>query len=227
MKIDFNLNMFVSLLPLLLVAVILIGSVMIYLYKKAKRKNFLPVEKEEIVETNTALVQEDQQQPQESTQPVIVTEPITSPVQITPHNEARFLFEQFINHHMEQSGFSKTDSNAECAEGISCFSIDGDVERAEMGVISIWKQGFIKGRIEWAKSHQLVNYRRFQNDQCVPLYLAVGVGGSPSDPEKLSLIPLNGIRSNVLLERQVQAHLLNNQLLSGHDAITTAPTIQP
>jgi hypothetical protein len=53
-----------------------------------------------------------------------------------------------------------------------------------------WRSNFINGTIEWAKQHQIVNYKEYERIARVPVYVAIGVGGSPGAPAFLFFIPL-------------------------------------
>lgn len=69
-----------------------------------------------------------------------------------------------------------------------------------------WRADFFKGRIEWAKGYQLSNYRRYERERGVPVFVIVGVGGQPNDPAAVYIVPLPHIRSNVLTERDLQKY---------------------
>ncbi|MEJ7912148.1 MAG: hypothetical protein WKF70_03260 [Chitinophagaceae bacterium] len=54
-----------------------------------------------------------------------------------------------------------------------------------------WKKGFINGKIHWAEPHQLKNYLQFQKQWNTTLFVAIGIGGEPSNPSLLFVTPLN------------------------------------
>lgn len=56
-----------------------------------------------------------------------------------------------------------------------------------------WKQNFINGKIEWASDDKICSYRIFQDRVRIPVFIAIGIGGEPDNPEKLFLTPLNSI----------------------------------
>ena len=56
-----------------------------------------------------------------------------------------------------------------------------------------WRQEFIDGGVYWAERYQISNYLDYQNKNGVPVLIAVGVGGAPSNPEKLFVTPLDHI----------------------------------
>jgi hypothetical protein len=56
-----------------------------------------------------------------------------------------------------------------------------------------WRKEFKDGRIHWASGYQIGNYEGFQNQNRIPVLVAIGIGGEPSNPEKLFVTPLDHI----------------------------------
>lgn len=56
-----------------------------------------------------------------------------------------------------------------------------------------WREEFKEGKIKWANDSQICTYRMFQDRVRIPVFIAIGVGGEPSNPEKLFVTPLNNI----------------------------------
>jgi len=56
-----------------------------------------------------------------------------------------------------------------------------------------WRKEFIAGKINWATNHQISSYEAFQNQNRIPVFIAIGIGGLPSNPEKLFVTPLYNI----------------------------------
>lgn len=92
---------------------------------------------------------------------------------------------------------------------------------AKFAVECKWRQEFIKGRIEWAKSYQMVNYRDYERKNRIDVFVIIGVGGTPENPESVYIVPLKDIRSNVLTEAQLKQYYRYRQgnfyLNVGHD----------
>ena len=63
-----------------------------------------------------------------------------------------------------------------------------------------WREKFRNGIITWAKSSQICNYQIFQDQVRIPVFVAIGVGGEPDNPEKLFLTPLNSILKSSVYE---------------------------
>jgi hypothetical protein len=50
--------------------------------------------------------------------------------------------------------------------------------------------------VDLAGKDQLERYRKFQNEKKIPVYIALGFGGEPNQPENLFLLPLKNIETN-------------------------------
>jgi len=59
-----------------------------------------------------------------------------------------------------------------------------------------WKSYFYKGKIEWARQDQIDKYLDFERKNAMPVFIAIGIGGSPNNPEKLYVTPLCNISGN-------------------------------
>jgi hypothetical protein len=56
-----------------------------------------------------------------------------------------------------------------------------------------WRKEFQNGAIEWAKEYQIKNYLKFQKSNRIPVFVAIGIGGTPSQPDFLFLPKLDYI----------------------------------
>ena len=56
-----------------------------------------------------------------------------------------------------------------------------------------WRKGFAEGKITWAQDHQVGIYEQYEKENRIPVFIAIGVGGKPYDPEKLFVTPLCNI----------------------------------
>ena len=56
-----------------------------------------------------------------------------------------------------------------------------------------WRKKFIKGKINWASYNQINTYRNFENQNRIPVFIVIGIGGEPSSPERLFVTPLCNI----------------------------------
>jgi hypothetical protein len=53
-----------------------------------------------------------------------------------------------------------------------------------------WRSRFYKGKISWATKEQIFMYEEFQRKRAIPVFIAIGIGGTPSHPDRLFVTPL-------------------------------------
>jgi len=73
-------------------------------------------------------------------------------------------------------------------------------EKYPFAVECKWRNDFWKGIIEWARDAQISSYQEFQVSKDIPVFIALGVGGTPSDPRDLFIIPLSHLYKSILTE---------------------------
>jgi hypothetical protein len=56
-----------------------------------------------------------------------------------------------------------------------------------------WQCEFKEGKIEWASMKKIARYQEFENKMRIPVFVAIGIGGKPSEPDKLFVTPLCNI----------------------------------
>jgi hypothetical protein len=68
-----------------------------------------------------------------------------------------------------------------------------------------WRSKFNdNGKIEWASEEQIAAYLAFERKRAMPVFIAIGVGGTASNPKKLFVTPLcNLIRYPEVYEHQL------------------------
>ncbi|MEO5682779.1 MAG: hypothetical protein ABIQ88_09055 [Chitinophagaceae bacterium] len=57
-----------------------------------------------------------------------------------------------------------------------------------------------RNKFTWAEPYQLRNYKRFQEQTKMPLFVVIGLGGLPSKPTNMYLIPFNDIEDTTTLK---------------------------
>lgn len=132
---------------------------------------------------------------------------ITHPASKQDHQPDSFekgrLFEEYIIRLFNEKSFKveKHRKSEKFPDGT--FSLDHsypDLElvfvgarRYRFAVECKWRKEFVDGRINWANSFQICSYEDFQNQKRIPVFIAIGIGGDPSNPEKLFVTPLCNI----------------------------------
>jgi hypothetical protein len=82
-------------------------------------------------------------------------------------------------------------------------------ETALFSVECKWRQNLYKNGVEFASQDQFTRYQNFEKDRQIPVFLAIGLGGKASSPEKLFIIPLNQINSNFIYLKALEKYEKN------------------
>lgn len=69
-----------------------------------------------------------------------------------------------------------------------------------------WRAELFKGRVELARMDQLNNYKEFSNRERMPVFIVLGLGGTPTAPENVYVIPLDEIRSNCMNQKELDKY---------------------
>ena len=56
-----------------------------------------------------------------------------------------------------------------------------------------WRKQFFEGGTDWADRNKIDSYLDYQRDKNIRVYVAIGIGGLASNPEKLFVTPLDHI----------------------------------
>ena len=65
------------------------------------------------------------------------------------------------------------------------------IEQQAIAIECKWRAKFdSRGEVIWAKEYQIANYKRYQSEKKQPVFIAIGIGGSPAMPAELYIIPL-------------------------------------
>jgi hypothetical protein len=57
-----------------------------------------------------------------------------------------------------------------------------------------WRQNYYKNGINWTKKAQFERYKDFANAKKIPVFIIIGVGGTPKKPDEIFIIPLRKIK---------------------------------
>ncbi|PVY43888.1 hypothetical protein C8E01_101245 [Pontibacter virosus] len=68
----------------------------------------------------------------------------------------------------------------------------------EFSVECKWKSNLFKGGVEFASLEQLKRYKDFEKTRKIPVFIAIGLGGTGENPEQLFILPLNKVTSNFI-----------------------------
>ena len=60
--------------------------------------------------------------------------------------------------------------------------------------------------VEWSYEEQLARYRQFAKDKNIPVFIVIGIGGTPSDPANVFVVPLASIKNVELSKSWLENH---------------------
>lgn len=69
-----------------------------------------------------------------------------------------------------------------------------------------YRSAYFQGGIELAKDYQLKNYRNFEKENRTPVFIILGVGGSPMAPDEIFTIPLKEILNPFIYKTSLQRY---------------------
>ena len=79
-----------------------------------------------------------------------------------------------------------------------------DDQIADFAIECKWRSDFdYKDSVHWAEKAQLENYKQFSLNHHIPVFLALGIGGDPSFPQEVYIIPLDLIGSTTLTKNGI------------------------
>lgn len=69
-----------------------------------------------------------------------------------------------------------------------------------------WRKNYFKNGVEWAKNYQIENYKEYAEKVNIPVFVVIGMGGKPSKPNELFIVPLSEIKSNILTKSELEKY---------------------
>ncbi len=69
-----------------------------------------------------------------------------------------------------------------------------------------WRKNYYKNGVEWAKEYQLKNYNNFAKERNIPVFVAIGVGGTPENPDEVFIVPLGEIKDNFISQSDLKKY---------------------
>jgi len=73
-----------------------------------------------------------------------------------------------------------------------------------------FRSSYFKNGVSWAKKDMLTNYRKFEKEQQIPVFVIIGVGGKASNPSEVFVLPLKDIEYEFLSKAFLQGYLKKN-----------------
>lgn len=66
-----------------------------------------------------------------------------------------------------------------------------------------WRKSFFNNEIEWARDYQIKNYKKYAREVAVPVFIVIGIGGEPDNPDEIFIVPLDSVKNNVFTKSQL------------------------
>lgn len=79
-------------------------------------------------------------------------------------------------------------------------------EKHLLSVECKWRKGFDNDFLKFANEAQLKRYKKYEEDKGIPVFIALGIGGKPTKPEQLFVVPLKHIKKIYLHKNQVERY---------------------
>lgn len=73
-----------------------------------------------------------------------------------------------------------------------------------------WRKSFFNQEVSFAKNYQIRNYNKYQIVTNQKVFVAFGIGGNPSSPEKLFLLPLAKLTEEYISEHEIRDYEVKN-----------------
>lgn len=67
-----------------------------------------------------------------------------------------------------------------------------------------WRKSFYNEHLFWAANYQIQNYKNYQKVRGENVFVAIGVGGTPSLPAQLFIIPLDYLKTESIGEADIK-----------------------
>lgn len=202
---------------------LMVGGASAFAFKKRKLKEAVEWEAFKKKYQVSATAEPGEEQP---TKPVIDEAELTAKIKAAVAAEMRthvkeessaekgFQFEKFIVEKFNKEYFKLIEWRSDkIHKGIYAFSnMLPDLEyqfitsryNCMLAIECKWRAGFKGRRIEVAREEQLERYWQYAHQNQIIVFILLGVGGSPGNPEDLYIIPLQEIPGPKLYQNQLQ-----------------------
>lgn len=73
-----------------------------------------------------------------------------------------------------------------------------------------WRQNFYHNGIEWAKDYQVKNYQDYATKLNIPVFVVIGLGGTPDKPQEVFIVPLAKMNSSTITKTELTNYKKEN-----------------
>lgn len=86
------------------------------------------------------------------------------------------------------------------------LEMKGAAPSASFAVECKWRAGLYRGGIELAKAYQIEHYRAFSKEKNIPVFVVLGLGGQPSNPREVYVIPLEHLQHHFISAKNLDQY---------------------
>jgi hypothetical protein len=87
------------------------------------------------------------------------------------------------------------------------YEFNSNRHKVKFAVECKWRKGFFDYKLEWAKPYQIANYKNYEAANGIRVFVVIGIGGLPENPESLYIIPLSRISDSIFSEYHLRPYL--------------------
>ncbi len=136
---------------------------------------------------------------------------------LTESEEKGRVFEEYVVSHFNKKYFTLKEwrsdkyykghyAKSNCYPDLEYeFSLDGKV--VSFAIECKWRSRFNNEWITWASDEQADFYRKFEKERKMPVFVMIGIGGTPSAPERVYAVPLRVLKLNRAKEDYIREYM--------------------
>lgn len=138
---------------------------------------------------------------------------LVNPYDHTENEKKGYLFERWVVGRFPQHKFLLQDwrSDKHCGEIYPKSSMNPDLvfrmfgpgQKIFFAVECKWKAKNYDGQYPWAATYKRIVYNKFGVKLKMPIHVALGIGGSPDQPEHAYLLPFEKIRYQDFIDQRL------------------------
>ena len=91
------------------------------------------------------------------------------------------------------------------------FTVQVGDQSKKVAIECKWRKDYFKGGIDWATDEQIGIYNRFAKDKAADVFVVLGVGGTPSAPFDVYILPLNALKNSTVKREYLQSYRQQNK----------------
>ncbi len=124
---------------------------------------------------------------------------------VTKFSKEYFTLKEWVGDKYVNGIYAQTTTNPDLLIGFTSGSF-----KKEFAVECKYRSKFKEGKLRWAYYRQIENYRKYEATKKIPVFVAIGVGGDPDNPNDLFVVPLNKLRNEYITQEELQPYRKSN-----------------